>query len=305
MPANWITLASIVDLVASRTHPARRRRFALDACALVLTACAAGAHAGSVVVTIVDGRKAHADISLPAPGGGQYTAEFEIEFENPQNLTVACVGLDADVLDAGEIADVESRMPAPGNQVIDAAFPVRVTVEPPSGCGLQFDDEVHVEYHTVDLAYVPFSPYRLMKAPVGLGFADITGGVLSGSVRARGSGGSFSEFVIAKTLVQNYANDADAGYDALEARLDDPAIGLSAQLTLQADLAVSRAAFDAANYTQAIAHLDDLDLHCASLGGPALPNVWRSARDLVNAEGELVTLSGNVKFALARLNGVP
>jgi len=292
-----------VDII--RTLAARFPRFARTACACALAAGATSAHAGSVVVTIIDGRKAHADISLPAPGGGSYTAEFEIEFENPQNLTVACLGLDADVLDAGEIADVESRMPAVGNQVVDTAFPVRVTVEPPSGCGLQFDDEVHVEYHTVDLAYAPFSPYRLMKAPIGLAFHDVTGAVASGSVRARGSGGSFSEFVIVKTLVQDYAGDAGDGYDALEARLDDPAIGLSAQLTLQADLAVSRAAFDAANYAQAIAHLDDLDLHCAALGGPALPNVWRSARDLANAEGELVTLSGNVKFALGRLDGVP
>jgi hypothetical protein len=36
-----------------------------------------------------------------------------------------------------------------------------------------------------------------------------------------------------------------------------------------------------------------------------LPNVWRSARDLVNAEGEIVTLSGNIKFALGRLDGSP
>ncbi|MGN6518246.1 MAG: DUF6689 family protein [Dokdonella sp.] len=294
-----------MDTTRLRNHAPLLPRYASAACACALAAAAVTAHAGSVVVTIIDGRKAHADISLPAPGGGNYTAEFEIEFENPQNLTVACLGLDADVLDASEIADVESRMPAVGNQVVDTSFPVRVTVEPPSGCGLQFDDEVHVEYHSDDLLYVPFSPYRLMKAPIGLGFHDVTGGVASGSVRARGSGGSFSEFVIAKTLVQHYATDAAAGYDALEARLDDPAIGLSAQLTLQADLAVSRAAFDAANYAQAIAHLDDLDLHCAALGGPALPNVWRSARDLVNAEGELVTLSGNVKFALGRLNGVP
>ncbi|WP_331653039.1 DUF6689 family protein [Dokdonella sp.] len=298
-------LARIVDTTAPRTRITRLPRHALAAMACALVAGPASVHAGSVVVTIIDGRKAHADIALPAPGGGSYTAEFEIEFDNPQNLTVACLGLDADVLDATEIADVESRMPDVGNQVIDGAFPVRVTVEPPVGCGLQFDDEVHVEYHTIDLVYAPFSPYRLMKAPLGLGFHDVTGAVVSGSVRARGSGGSFSEFVIAKTLVQDYAGDADAGYDALEARIDDPAIGLSAQLTLQADLDVSRAAFDAANYAQAIARLDDLDLHCAALGGPALPNTWRSARDLVNAEGELVTLSGNIKFALGRLDGVP
>ncbi len=286
-------------------HPRRRAaQCARLACAAVLMFALAPAQA-AVVVTII-GDKAKADITLPKPGGGDYTAEFEIQFENPSNLSVACLGLDADVLDAGEIANIESRMPFPTTQTIDPAFPVRVTVEPPSGCGLQFDDDMHVEYHTDDLVHAPFSPYRLMKAPVGLAFHDLTGGVLAGSVRARGSGGSFSEFVIAKAAIpQDYATEATHMYDALEARVDDPAIGLSAQLTLQADIAVSRAAYEAANYAQAIAHLDDLDLHCAALGGPALPNVWRSARDLVNAEGETVSLSIHLKFLLGRLDGVP
>lgn len=264
----------------------------------------AAAIAGSVVVDIVDGRKAKAEITL-VDGANTYSADFELEFHNPQNLTVACVGIDADVLDAVEIADIESRLPDPVNQSIDPAFPVRVTVEPPIACGLSFEDEVHVEFDTPDLVFAPFSPYRLMKAPLGGDFHDITASVIAGSVRSRGSGGSFSEFVMIADSLQDHAADADAAYDALEARLDDPAIALTAQLTLQTDVALSRAAYDADNHAQAIALLDDLDLHCATLGGPALPNVWRSARDLVNAEAEIVTLGRNIKFALGRLAGSP
>jgi hypothetical protein len=264
----------------------------------------AAAIAGSVVVDIVDGRKAKAEITL-VDGANTYSADFELEFHNPQNLTVACVGIDADVLDAVEIADIESRLPDPANQSIDPAFPVRVTVEPPIACGLSFEDEVHVEFDTPDLVFAPFSPYRLMKAPLGGDFHDITASVIAGSVRSRGSGGSFSEFVMIADSLQDHAADADAAYDALEARLDDPAIALTAQLTLQTDVALSRAAYDADNHAQAIALLDDLDLHCATLGGPALPNVWRSARDLVNAEAEIVTLGRNIKFALGRLAGSP
>ncbi|RYD16912.1 MAG: hypothetical protein EOP90_02825 [Lysobacteraceae bacterium] len=275
---------------------------ALAASAVLL--CPAIARAGSVVVEIVDGRKAKAEITL-VDGANSYSADFELEFHNPQNLTVACVGIDADVLDAIEIADIESRLPDPANQSIDPAFPVRVTVEPPIACGLAFEDEVHVEFDTPDLVFAPFSPYRLMKAPLGGDFHDITASVIAGSVRSRGSGGSFSEFVMIADSLQDHAADADAAYDALEARLDDPAIALTAQLTLQTDVALSRAAYDADNHAQAIALLDDLDLHCATLGGPALPNVWRSARDLVNAEAEIVTLGRNIKFALGRLAGSP
>ena len=261
---------------------------------------------GSVVVTIV-GNKAQAAITLPAPVGN-YTAEFELEFESPQNLTAACLGITADVLDAGEIASIESRLPP--NQVIDPAFPVRIVVEPPytsPGCNLWFYYDVKVDLDTPNLTFAAYSPYRLAKAPHDgvSAFHDLTAEVLAGSVRVRGSAGGFSEFVVAKDQLQDYSSIAMQGYLALESRLNDPAIGLTAQLTLQTDLAISRAAFAAGNYTQAISHLDDLDYHCAVLGGPALPNIWRASRDLVNAEGEVVGFTGNIRFALGRLNGSP
>ena len=273
-----------------------------------LLASGTDAHAGGVTVTIVDGRKAKADITLPVPppGSGNYTAEFELEFENPVlNLTVACLGLTADVLDASAIANVNSRLPDPVHQGIDPAFPVRVTVEPPSGCGLQFYYAVEVEYETDDIVYAPQSQYRLMKAPVGGAFHDITGTLTQGSVRSRGRAGGFSEFVIVKNTAQNYAADAVQSYDALAARIADPSIGLTAQLTLQTDLILSRLAYLAGNYTAAIARLDDLDFHCAALGGPVLPNTWRSQRDLSNAEGEVVSYTANIRFNLDRLNGSP
>ena len=245
-----------------------------------------------VVVVIEDGRKARADITLPRPGGGTYTADLELEFDNPQNLTVPCLGISADVLD-------------PSNQEIDPAFPVRVTVDPPPGCGLQFDNDVDIDLETDELVHVPFSPYRLMKGPIGGSFLNITGLVDPGSVRARGSGGSFSEIVIVREIVQDYADDADAAFAALQARLNDPAIGLTARQTLETDLAVSIAAYQANNFAQAIGSLEDLDSHCGALGGPALPNSWRAQGDLVNAEGEVVSYSDHLKFLLGRLNGSP
>lgn len=275
----------------------------------LLAGCIALLHcgcAGATVVVTINGNKAKADITLPAPSGS-YTAEFELEFENPVNLTIPCLGIDADVLDAGEIASINGRLPDPVNQAIDPAFPVRVTVEPPAGCGLQFYYDVKVDLDTPDLVYTPQSTYRLVKAAVG-GFApfhDLTMSVTAGSVRVRGQAGGFSEFVVVKEASPNYSTDANRTYDALDARLADPGIGLTAQLTLQSDLALSRAAFTAGNYPQADAYLDDLDLHCAQLGGPALPNTWRSLRDLVNAEGEVVGFTGNLHFLLGRLGGSP
>ncbi len=273
--------------------------------ALIGLSCSVTAVQASIVITIT-GRKVKAEISLPGPGATTYDSDFELEFDNPQNLTVACLGLDADVLDAGEIAAVTARLPDPANMIIDPVFPVRITVEPPAACGLAFDNDLDVQWRAIDLVYAAGSPYRLMKAPVAGSFRDITGAVSAGSVRVRGSTGGFSEFVFVKDLNPDYTPEATALFAQLNTRLSDPALSATVKSTLQMDADVSRAAFVAGNYTAAIASLNDFDLHASALvGDDSLPNRWRSLRDLVDHEGELISLSDSLKFTLGRLNGVP
>lgn len=268
---------------------------------------AAGASAGGVVVTIIGGDKARADITLPNPGGGNYTAEFDLEFEpaNLQNLTVQCLGITADVLDAGEITNIQSRLPHPGNQTIDPAFPVRVTVEPPVACGLAFQDQYDVTLDTEDLVYAPFSPYRLVKAPIGGPFQYVTGTVTSGSVRARGRAGGFSEFVVIKDNSPQYSIDCESQYTDLAAQLAAATLTPSARRTLEVDLAVSRAAYEAGDFQRAITLLANFDAHCAEFGGSSLPNRWRSARDLIDVEGNLLGGTDSLRFMMGRLSGSP
>jgi hypothetical protein len=268
---------------------------------------AAAVSAGGVVVTIIGGDKARADITLPNPGGGNYTAEFELEFEpvNLQNLTVQCIGITADVLDAGEIANIQSRLPHPGNQIIDPAFPVRVTVEPPVACGLAFQDQYDVTLDTDDLVYAPFSPYRLVKAPIGQAFQYVTGTVTAGSVRSRGRAGGFSEFVIIKDNSPQYSIDCESEYNDLAAQLAAATLSPSARRTLEVDLAVSRAAYEAGDFQRAITLLANFDAHCAQFGGTSVPNRWRSARDLIDVEGNLVGGTDSLRFMMGRLSGSP
>jgi hypothetical protein len=276
--------------------------------AAMLSAYASAASAGdSVVVTIIDGRKAKADITLVNPNGGHYTAEFELEFEavGLQNLTVQCLGLTAEVLDAAGIADVDARMPHTGHQAIDPAFPVRVKVEPPAGCGLAFQDHYDVTFETGDLVWTPAGPYRLMKAPLGGPFDYVTGSVTQGSVRSRGRTGAFSEFVIIADSDPTYAADCETKYQKLQARLDASSMSPTARQALTIDLALSRAAYEARDYTAALAYLANFDQHCIEYGGAALPNVWRSTRDLDNVEGDLVGNTDSLRFMMGRLSGQP
>jgi hypothetical protein len=271
---------------------------------LLQSACA---FAGGVVVTIIDGNKAKADITLPNPNGGNFTAEFELEFEaiGLQNLTVECVGITANVLTPAEILDIEQHRLPHLWQTIDPSFPVRVVVEPPAPCGLAFDDQYDVSIDTNDLVFQAGSVYRLVKAPLGGQFRYVTGAVTAGSVRVRGRTGGFSEFIMIADSQPSYATDCRDEYDSLEARLRNASMSPTARRALETDLAVSRAAYEAGDFAEAIARLASFDAHCVEYGGEALPNRWRSLRDLDNVEGDLVGHTDNLRFMMGRLSGSP
>jgi hypothetical protein len=144
-----------------------------------------------------------------------------------------------------------------------------------------------------------------MKAPIGGLFQYVTGAVTSGSVRSRGSSGGFSEFVMIRDSTPNYSNDCRVEYNDLEARLRTAPISPVVRRMLETDLAVSRAAYEAGNLADAIARLATFDAHCAASGGAALPNRWRSARDLDNVEGDLIGHTDNLRFMMGRLSGSP
>jgi hypothetical protein len=262
-----------------------------------------------IVVTIDNSNplrpKAKADITLPRPGGGvPYGADFEIEFhEGVQGLSPECLGITAQVLQGPALAAVEARLPsAPGNYDIDTAFPILIAVEPPVNCGLSFSNEVHFEMHSDDsLTFVSPSPYRLMKAPIGLPFHDITHDVLAGSVRTRGSGGRFSEFVIAKALSIAPGAEALLGFDELQARTTQPDLSLVARRVLEIKLRLARAAYDNQDYVGAIARIAELEVDNEGLGGEAIPNRWRSLRDLINAEGEIQGMASALRYRIQRV----
>ncbi len=259
--------------------------------------------ASTINVTIV-GDVATAAIEVD-DGVDSYSATLRLSFQQPQNLTAACLGIDAELLDAGAIAALDARLPDPAGQQIDPDFPVRIVVEPPPGCGLSFVNEVSFELHTTELNYTPFSPYRLVKAPIGGAFADITAAVESGSIRARGSGGAFSEFAMVQDLSQDHALDAEGLFDELSNELDDPDIALTARSTLEADLAVARGAFDSNQIADARTALAGFESDLRALAGVGVDNDYDAGTALPSEVGELLGISGALGFRLGRLDGVP
>lgn len=271
--------------------------------AVLLAGMLTASTASADVVVTIDGNLVDAHVTLPVVGVTIFSADVHLEFDNPRNLTAECLGIDAELLDLADILDIVARLPDPGGLQVAAGFPVRITIEPPAGCGLAFDNEVKVDIDTPNLLFIPLSAYRLMKAPIGGQFYDMTSQVLAGSVRARGSSGGFSEFVLVLDLLQDPSADFLTAYNALDAKIQTRPLSATAQNTLAADLALVKAAFDAGNYAAAIVHLSTFETHLRAQGGTGVANEWRSARDLVNDLGDMVSLMGSLRFNLGRLNG--
>lgn len=271
---------------------------------LAFVLVAAQADAG--VVTTISGSTALTTVDLPNPNGGaDLSATVTLTFNNPQNLSVACLGLSAAALDAGGLAAVLPRLPAGGRYTVPTAFPLLLTIEPPPACGLRFTDAYQIEIHTGNLTYQSFSEFRLLKAPVGGAFLDITSAVASGSVRTRGNGGNFSQFVVVADALQDYLNDTDHAIEDLDQDLARSSLSLAARGALEVEINLTRSAFDAGDYAAALGYASTIEARIRRYSGDGIPNTWRSARDEVDDEGEMLAHVLALQFQLARLNGTP
>jgi hypothetical protein len=281
------------------------------------TACA------QVTVTIT-GNQAIAQISLPK-AGGSVDAEVTITFDSPVNLSADELNLSAQLVNPTDPALV-SRLPfcLLACVTVDPAFPLLITVEPldvswlfrsgfesdDSAAGnLEFLNTYEFEIHTAEIdcaatgsgAPCPTTNYRLFKAPVGGAFTDYTSEIVKGSVRARGRGGAFSQFLIVRDTRLPLLVELEK-YLALETRI------LAAVLnsTLQGDLLGLLANVQVAllvnlDTVAAIANLDALIAEIEANAGITIANRWSSDHSVANDAGEMESLARTLRYTLLRL----
>jgi hypothetical protein len=290
-----------------------------------LLGLALAAAASAQVVVTVDGDTAYATISLTDGDGNTYDADVTIVFDTPQNLTPQALNLTAELIDPGVI-NPRLQSDGMGNSncvllnsscpTVDPAFPVMITVEPldlpwlfasgfdggESGSGVfSFLNTYQFDVHTHDLTYVDGSPYRLYKAPVDGDFHDVTNDVLPGSVRVRGRGGAFSQFVVASdprpALTVSLQKIVELNTRILTAALSDG---------LRLDLLALLAKVDTlilVDVTGALAALDDLIGLIDANAGTNIANLWTAHRDVVNDAGEMDELAETLRFSMTRILG--
>lgn len=275
------------------------------------------------VTVSVLGNQAFAQISLPT-GSVSIDADVTITFDSPSNLAPASLNLTAQLVDPND-AGLQARLPACillGCVTVSAAFPLLITVEPPDvpwlfRSGFEADDDpgllgflntYEFEIHTADLdctapasgAPCASTPYRLFKAPLDGEFVDYTSEIVKGSVRARGRGGAFSQFLIAADARPPLVVELDKVV-RLNLRIVAAALGDVLQGDLLGLLGQVETAVAVVDYATAIARLDDLIAEVEAHAGIDIPNVWSADHGVTNDAGEIEALARTLRYTLVRL----
>jgi hypothetical protein len=226
---------------------------------------------------------------------GAEIADMTLTFDSASGLTAANLGVSAELVSATDPA-LLSRLPGTLTS-IDTSFPLLITVEPPAG-GLSLERVVKVEVHTHALAYVYGSSYRLFKAPLNGAFRDITTQVAQGSVRARGTTGGFSQFLVL-TDVRPTGTVALEKFDRLQSRI--ALLPDAEAVPLEAHRAAAEQAFRDGRHDDSLTHLDALAARVSERAGSGIPQVWTAGGGSNNHAGELLAGVGTAKFSVAYL----
>jgi hypothetical protein len=224
-------------------------------------------------------------------------ARLTLTFDNASGLSASSLGISAHLVNLSDPL-LLARLPSGGLAQLDGALPLLLTVEPPVAGGLSFARTVRVEVHTHALAYTAGSPYRLFKAPLGGAFVDITDEIAPGSVRARGTTGGFSQFLVLADLRagRTVVDGKFARLRGVLATLSPVERGPLASLLDAAEHAV-----DNGDFAAATSLLDAFRERVSQRAGSAIAQTWQAGGALANPAGELLAGAATLKFSIGIL----
>lgn len=243
----------------------------------------------------IDGNEVSATIELP----GDVQADLTLRFEQAIGLSERGLGMSVESVDPSS-ESLLGQLPNSDEVAVPAGFPVLLSIEPPTDGGLSFEGVVEIELYTANLQYVLASPLRLFSSSDGERFRDITSEISGGSYRTRGSGGTFSDFLIAVDT-RPLAATIDHKFDRLVQVLEDHGADIAEDLAGELD-----GYFNAAwehwlngNISAAIAGIRNFeDAVRAGAADGQMPNIWSSAGDLDNVGGMLRAEARTLRFSL-------
>ncbi|AXV66292.1 hypothetical protein D0907_13895 [Pseudoalteromonas lipolytica] len=274
------------------------KTFYIIAFALIMMLSSPVSHSTELVSVNVQGNTVEAVINLPA----NISADIILEFENAVGLTADNIGITAEIIDITSL-NLLQRLPNSSNISLQALFPMMITIEPDTSGGFSFSGVASVDIHTHNLEYTAGTPLRFFKAPLGGEFKDITTTMGAGSYRARGSTGRFSQFIIvadlrpATVVINTKFNDLQTALNAFSSQIDSVVYS-----TLLQDVADINQAIMTLDYSSASSEVSQFINNVKANRGQAIPDVWRSSRDVDNVMGELIAYANTLRFSLRLAN---
>lgn len=258
--------------------------------AVALTVSAA--RAANTIQLQIDGSTASASIQLPP----DISVEFSLAFEQVSGLSAQNLGLTAGLVDPTD-ATLLARLPSGAS--IPAAFPVLIAVEPPATGSLSFTGVVAISIHTSNLLWTPGTPLRLLAAPLGGAFVDITSGTSAGSYRAGANKGGFSEFLVVSDL-RAVDTVIAAKFNGLQSVLTrySQTIPAGVRTTLQAQLDAAHSSYVASDPHGAADTMGTFAATVRDHSGTEIPDLWRASRDVADVAGELRSGAATLRYSL-------
>ncbi|MGY1424941.1 DUF6689 family protein [Lysobacter sp. A289] len=229
--------------------------------------------------------------------GSEPLAELILTFDDASGLSASSLGVSAQLVNVSD-PTLLIRLPGQTLTPLDPALPLLITVEPPALGGLSFNRTVRAEVHTHALPYTAGSSLRLLKAPLNGAFRDITDEIAPGSVRARGTTGGFSQFLVVTDLRETGVV-LDQKFSWLRARI--AALPSSERAAFDTYLDAAESAVANSDYADAIGALDEIRARASARAGHGLTQQWRATRDVENQAGEIIAGAATLKYSVAYL----
>lgn len=225
--------------------------------------------------------------------------QLAITFKQAVGLNERNVKLAVRALDMND-PRIVNRLPDSFLTSAVEGFPVLISVVPAAHRGFSFSGEAEIELYTQSIQYA--DNIRLFRSHDGGQFEDITTMTAAGSLRARGSTGHFSDFIL---LVDNRDPNVVAAAKArdLAHYLYNHVFSMESQYGAEVQ-ALSRNINEHVQhgrYRAAASNLNNMLRKLETSNDMTMPTVWRSAGDLENVQGELITKSRSLRFTLAQL----
>src|SRR5690554_5278703 len=228
-----------------------------------------------------------------------YHLQFAVSFAQAIGLNKSNVDVNVQTISANDYA-ILNRLPNRYQTSVLENFPVMLSIKPKQDRGFAFSGEAEIEFYTTSIDFD--ENIRLFRSHDGGTFEDITHLIAPGSMRARGSSGTFSDFIllvdkrdsrdVSRDKAVELASFLNAHIHEFESKFAGNVVALARNV--ENHVANGR-------HQAALSNLNALLRSVENANADQVPNIWRSSDDIANIQGEALSKGRSLRFTLNEL----